>query len=123
MLTDLLTKKLERMNYFKKFWKELVEMFYPRPKNKEEIENLQREREERFYKMRLSGKIRSINDQIESIGRCGSTEEKAIVLFVKKEDDRLFEDIKNHFESRGFSCFYISDERLGDMKFFTISWK
>ena len=111
------------MNYFKKFWKELVEMFYPRPKNKEEIENLQREREERFYKMRLSGKIRSINDQIESIGRCGSTEEKAIVLFVKKEDDRMFEDIKSHFENRGFSCFYISDERLGDMKFFTISWK
>lgn len=105
------------------FFSDLVEMFNPTPKTKEEIRCLQIEREERSYKRRFSEKKRLINEQIESIGRAGAIEEQAVCYFIHRDDEKLYEDLKKDFEDRDFICFYVNDSRLGDMKFLVISWR
>lgn len=104
------------------FFSDLVEMFNPTPKTKEEIRCLQIEREEKSYKRRFSEKKRIINEQIESIGRTGAIEEQAVCYFIHRDDEKLYEDLKKDFEDRGFICFYVNDPRLGNMKFLVISW-
>lgn len=72
----------------------------------------------------IKKKIKEIDNQINSKLQF-SSQERLLALIVPKDQSDLFEEVKKHYDERGFKTFYVDKSQVpefGDSRYLFISW-